>query len=402
MREDFRRAAEDIAREVLAQASYARDGSIYWLQPAPRQGRRQGPPRLLDSFLYPGALGIALFFALTARILDLPEYRCLALEVVAPLRRELRQMIEEPGRAQSARGPVGGLKGLGSLVYGLVRLGDVLDEPVLWDDALEITTFLTSERISDAQSWEVMTGTAGALLALLALHHRRAAANRNHDLPLDLALVAADHLVRNRSSWTGQDSGFNPPAIGFCHGTAGVVCALARLAKETGRSDLEEAARAGWSYVEAFYDPRSAGWRLAGDTGSAGSSWCNGATGVLLGALTGLFDGATRLESPVADALLRLQTSALEQKDHLCCGAMGRVDALVHASVQFQDADLLAAASFVAKSVLTRAREEGSYRLMFYPEDLVDLRLFPGLTGVGYAFLRLIAPDRAPCLLALA
>jgi lantibiotic modifying enzyme len=342
-----------------------------------------------------------LFFALVARILGFPEYRSLALQAVEPLRRELCQIIEEPGRARDVRAPIGGLKGLGSLVYGLVRLGDVLEEPELWDEALEITSFLTLERMIGSQIWEIMTGASGALLALLALHRRRPVANRNHDLPIDLALAAANHLARHRSLWAGQAPGSDPPSIGFCHGTAGVAYALGRIAKETDRSDFEDAARAGWSYVETCYDPKAAGWHLAGSKQAAGNSWCNGATGILLGVLTGLCDGIVSFEGHIADALLRLRSSALELKDHLCCGAMGRVDALVYASVRLQDEEMLAAADHIAESVLVRARKEGKYRLMFFPEDLVDLRLFPGLAGVGYAFLRLIAPDKAPCLLSM-
>jgi lantibiotic modifying enzyme len=81
---------------------------------------------------------------------------------------------------------------------------------------------------------------------------------------------------------------------------------------------------------------------------------------------------------------------------------MGRVDALIHASGQLKDPEILRSAESVALGVLERARREGRYRLMFDPEDLIDTRLFPGSTGVGYAFLRLAAPDSIPSLLALA
>ncbi len=81
---------------------------------------------------------------------------------------------------------------------------------------------------------------------------------------------------------------------------------------------------------------------------------------------------------------------------------MGRVDALIHVASQWRHPEVLEPARLLAMKVLERARGQGCYRLMFYPQDLVDLRLFPGLTGIGYALLRLVAPEIVPSLLALA
>jgi hypothetical protein len=50
-------AAADIAHEVHGLASYARDGGMYWRQPS-APGEVTGRPRQLDSYLYPGAMGI--------------------------------------------------------------------------------------------------------------------------------------------------------------------------------------------------------------------------------------------------------------------------------------------------------------------------------------------------------
>lgn len=285
------------------------------------------------------------------------------------------------------------------MVYGLVRLGDILVQPELWDEALELSTLITPERISSSQHLEVMTGSAGALLALLALDARRPEANPAGHRALDLALQAAEHLLQHRSSWIGHPEAF---PLGFCHGTAGIVCALARLARRTGRADLHEAAREAWTYIETTYDAQAERWRLPHRGGIPTSSWCNGATGILLGGLARVSASADPLDSSLAGALRAVRVPSLGSTDHLCCGNMGRVDALIHASRQLNDPQILRSAESLARKVLNRARIEGRYRLMFHPKDLIDTRLFPGSTGVGYAFLRLAEPDSLPCLLGLA
>lgn len=401
--EVFRREALDIAREVHQRALYARDGGIYWSQPAPRQPK-PGPARPLDPYIYPGMMGIALFFALASRVLKVREYRPLALQIVEPVRRELRVMAWDAEQERRIHRPIGGFVGLGSLVYGMLRLGDILEDPVLWDDALKLTMLITPERLSEAPL-EVMTGAAGAVLALLALVDRRPQANPNGHKPLDLALAAAVPLLR--TSWTGQDNsrqGEDPPSIGFCHGASGIVYALARLAHRTGCADLDEAARKGWAYIETAYDPQTANWHLPHRGRIAGDSWCNGATGILFAGLEQAEEQACdfgSLSPSVAGALRTVATSPLAENDHLCCGNMGRVDALIHVASRHRP-EMLESAQLLAIKVVERAKDQGFYRLMFYPQDLVDLRLFPGLTGIGYTLLRLVAPEIIPSLLSLA
>lgn len=392
-REAFLEAAAEIAREVTGQARHARDGGIYWNQAAPRDAEPQ-PSRPLNSFLYPGSTGVALFFALAAKVLGDREHRSLALQAVEPLRRELREIAPDPERARQVQLPIGGLAGLGSLVYGLLRLGDLLEEPALWDEAVEVSSLLTAERISGGEHLEVMTGSAGAILALLALERRRPGENRNGDTPLSLALLAAEHLLRRRDSWQALP-------IGFCHGAAGIAGALARAARRTERADLRAAAEEIWALVDSTYDPEVENWRLPCRAGISTSSWCNGATGILLGGLALHDPGTLPRGGSLAGALKTLRMSPLESTDHLCCGNLGRVDALVHVAAASGDKEIMEDARSLARQVLERARREGRYRLMFHPQDLVDVRLFPGSAGVGYAFLRLAEPGSLPCVLDL-
>ncbi|MEM7516790.1 MAG: hypothetical protein AAF368_07685, partial [Planctomycetota bacterium] len=62
LREGWRQGALKIASDVKAEAQLARNGDLYWTQPTLPGG--EAKPLPLDSYLYPGSLGPALFFAL--------------------------------------------------------------------------------------------------------------------------------------------------------------------------------------------------------------------------------------------------------------------------------------------------------------------------------------------------
>ncbi len=399
-------AAEEVARDIHSRAHHARDGGIYWCQPAAPEVRG-GPHRQLDSYLYPGAMGIALSFAAAGRILRRPAYRALALQAIAPLRRELAEAVSDAARAAEIRLPVGGFAGLGSLVYGLVRLGDVLRLPGLWAEAADLSTLISRERIGGDERFEVMTGSAGAILGLLALDERRPGPNRAGETPLGLAHAAAEHLLRHRGSWSratraetgaGRREG-GPPPLGFCHGAAGILCALARLARRGARRDLAAVAREEWAGIAAAYDPEAGNWCLREHGGvPAGLSWCNGAAGIVLAGLEVAALASEGQAESLAGGLATLAAQPLGDKDHLCCGNLGRVDALLQAALRFEDERLLDAARSLALRVVARARGEGRYRLMLHPQELIDVRLFPGLAGVAYGLLRLVAPQSLPCL----
>lgn len=373
--ETVQAACREIADTIREHASWARDGGVYWRQPSHSAGLKPG---LVGPHLFPGTVGISLFLAAAGRILDAEDLRTLALHALEPLRFEIREIVTDPVRAGAVTHPIGGLTGLGSLVYGLTRIGDLLADSSLLEDAHAVTALITPERISADTRLDVMLGSAGTVLALLALAEWQPEANANGSTPLDLAFSCARHL-RTRS---------HPLHAGFCHGAAGISSAFARLYERTGEPWLlEEAER---SLVSADGEPRIF------------NSWCKGAPGIALGRLPLL--GLTADPVLAEEISVALETTAalpLSETDDLCCGNAGRVDVLVEAHRRLGDPALLRAAQHLAEALLERARRNGFYLLQLKGEIVLDVRFFPGLSGLGYALLRLMAPDRLPCVAAM-
>jgi type 2 lantibiotic biosynthesis protein LanM len=390
--EDLVAAAVAIAEGVQAHALRAADGSAAWIVPhyLPQAQRYQLTPAGLE--LYDGAPGIALFLAAVARITGDGAYRDLALGAVHPLRRELVHLGDRAGRYLG----IGAAVGLGSLVYMLVRLADLVDAPDLVDDARRVATLLTWERIAEDTSLDVIAGSGGAILGLLALYELGRDAG-----VLDRAIACGRHLLRTR---TAASSGYCAWATldgklltGFSHGAAGIAYALVRLYAASGEEDFREAAREAIAYEDSVFVPEAGNWPdLRQEEPSCMTSWCHGAPGIGLARLGGLAALATdQIQQDIAVAMRTTQQFGLRGVESLCCGALGRADVLLSAGVRLSRPDLVEAARTLAAQVVRRAEQRGTYLLHpLLPDDVYSPGFFQGTTGVGYMLLRLAYPER--------
>jgi lantibiotic modifying enzyme len=448
IRNRFQAEALSIAHQLGEHRLQTSAGTAAWIGPRgygtdliPLQQVQLGP------HLYDGTAGIALFLAALEHVTQSGEFRAPALEALAPLRRKLAEFVERTERADALRIPVGGLIGLGSFIYTLVKAAAWLQEPALVREAHASTVLITSERIAGDRRVRVQTGSAGAILALLALHAEAPQPNRAGKTPLDLALECAAHILAGRVSFEGRPRAWalSPgkiPLPGFSYGAAGISYALLRLYEATGRAELREAAREGLAFVRGLYAPEHGGWRdiraefearyrprrgTWKDWWAQGTlddleevtpralvdqyldGWCHGSAGIALGRLGALhLEDGPEVREEIGRTLekvrlpARLGEVAASGPDDLCCGHMGRIELLLYSHGRIGDEDALAAANRLMAGILDRARREGGFQVSaargtqaFAP------MLFQGIAGIGYTLLRLAAPDALPCLLLL-
>jgi type 2 lantibiotic biosynthesis protein LanM len=291
---------------------------------------------------------------------------------------------------------IGAAAGLGSMVYTLVRLADLVDEPDLVDDARKVATLLTRERIAEDKSLDVLAGSGGAILGLLALYELGRDAG-----VLDRAIACGRHLLRTR---TAASSGYCAWATldgklltGFSHGAAGIAYALVRLYAASGEEDFREAAREAIAYEDSVFVPEAGNWPdLRQEEPSCMTSWCHGAPGIGLARLGGLAALATdQIQQDIAVAMRTTQQFGLRGVESLCCGALGRADVLLSAGVRLSRPDLVEAARTLAAQVVRRAEQRGTYLLHpLLPDGVYSPGFFQGTTGVGYMLLRLAYPER--------
>jgi lantibiotic modifying enzyme len=379
----------------------ATDGSPVWLKP-PRPDRGETQPKALGPHLYAGCAGVALFLAALGHVLDEDEWLDLSRRSLAPLRSRLSGLVgASPASAASAL-KIGGLIGLGSMIYSFVRVGIWLGDPALLEEACGLATLITPERIAADDSLDLLFGTAGALVGLLVLDREAEPADRDRVKPLERALACGEHLLRRRSSGEGArgwpyQGGL--PLTGFAHGASGIAYALALLARRTGRPDFRQAALEGLAFERLHYSPEARNWQASlAPEKPCMMAWCNGAPGIALSRLqlAAILEGETEIEDELALALDITRDAEESKFDFVCCGNMGRAEILLTAAARLGRSDLFEASRALASGVADR----GFLRQLEPVHPHYNPGFFRGAAGVGYAFLRCAEPA-LPCVLSL-
>jgi lantibiotic modifying enzyme len=242
----------------------------------------------------------------------------------------------------------------------------------------------------------VVKGSAGAILALLALDTIDGGRNGAGETPRSLAVRCAAHLLDSRvatpcgaRAWACPGVG---PLTGFAHGASGIGHALLRLFARTGDPALRLAALEGFAFERALHLPEQGDWwdpRFGRPLRQ--NAWCYGATGMSLARAEAMDDRAC-----VADlrAMVPIARDRSEPVDHLCCGTMGRADVLLTLSRRLDDRSLAASARTLTRGILAAADARGAFALA--EGDAAQgsaLGLFSGIAGIGYGLLRQARPD---------
>lgn len=437
-----------IVDQIRAQGVWTQEGNVVWRGPV-GYGTELNPFRevKLGPHLGDGSVGIALFLAAFERVCGGGECRNLALRALEPLRQKLAELIVNREKARNLRIPIGSFIGLGSFIYGLAKVGELLGEKSLLHEAHSVSALIDQERIDHDQQVRIQTGCAGAILALLALGEKVSTINQNGKTPLEIARSCARHLLEVRISFEGRPRAWplspgKPPLVGFSYGAAGISYALLRLNEVAGEPVIWDAAQEGLAFVQSLYCPEYGSWRdirvlfqsryrprqgtwkdwwLSGKLSdlievrpssppqeSFPETWCHGAVGIVLGQIGALHihndpDAGEQIERTLG----RVQSYALgaedlDGPDELCYGHMGMVELLLSAYERMGNVKSLTAAHALMERVWRRKDVKGQYSFLVpCGPDVFSPSLFQGVAGIGYMLLRLAEPESLPCLLLL-
>ena len=390
-----------IAQDLQQRAIRAADSSATWigLGYVPETQRFQLQP--LGYGLYDGSCGVALFLAALETVTGDNGFRDLTLEALQPLRKFLQDSDLKFQQKMTKRFGIGGATGLGSVLYALVRISQFLGEPTFLEDAKQAALLMTPEAINTDRNFDLISGAAGAILGLLALHKATA-----DPAVLEQATTCGHHLLNSRvtsdngpRAWSTLDGKL---MAGFSHGAAGIAYALLRLYETTQDATFVEAAQEAIAYERSVFSPEAGNWPdLRGEKTSFMTSWCHGAPGIGLARLGGLeiLDSA-EIKQEIAVALSTTQQFGLQNLDHLCCGNFGRVEVLLVAAQKLSRPELWETAQKQAAQIVTRKKQIGAFYLFpELPKDVYNPGFFRGTAGIGYELLRLAYPDLLPSVL---
>jgi lantibiotic modifying enzyme len=259
--------------------------------------------------------------------------------------------------------------------------------------------------IATDQKFDIISGSAGAILALLVLYNK----NSSQSDVLEQAIACGNHLLNHRlasnsgyRTWATLDGKF---LTGFSHGAAGIAYALLRLYQVTNKAIFLEAAQEAIAYERSVFLSEEGNWPdfrlLSTEKGFACQcAWCHGATGIGLARVAGLkildTDG---IQQDIEAAINTTKKYKLQDQDvdHLCCGNLGRVEFLFTAARKLSQPNLLEISLEEAAQVVARAEQKGGFTYGFGLGN--NPGFFRGASGIGYQLLRLAYPDQLPSVL---
>jgi len=380
---------------TIAQHGTIKDKSAAWVGLDWLGASEVGQLVTLGPDLYNGASGIALFLAAHARYANDAFSRELAFKALAATRRQLAQ----PSAPRWARGlGIGGASGLGSIVYALTVTSELLAEPSVLQDALKVSNLFSNELIAADRSLDVIAGSAGGILGLLALYRKTQSTE-----VLAKAITCGEHLLRQprlgeagKRSWAVLGVS-ESPLTGFSHGAAGFAYALSSLATVTHRQEFEVAAQECVAYEDSFYNKDVLNWPdlRAADATVFPSQWCHGAVGIGLARAASSRVGKAKVETIVSDINHALQNTTANWPQHvdtLCCGTLGTIEFLAEAGELLNQPALVHLSDQRLAQIIANRHAQGDYAWNA-GGTAFNLGLFRGLSGVGYTILRKLDPQ---------
>ncbi|MEO6911506.1 MAG: type 2 lanthipeptide synthetase LanM family protein [Edaphobacter sp.] len=396
--------ALEIAAELMEEPVRGEDGSVSWiaLEYLQKAGVFQFKP--ISFNLYSGALGVAYFFAALARITGAQSHRQYALAALAPVlriaQREAREVLRFSGLGVGV--------GLGSLIYGLASIADLLgpcgDSDACLEASMNCIPFITEKVLREDSNPDLMFGTAGGILALAKLRK----VTRYPEVGDKIAEMAQSLLAKQQRMESGKNvvPTYEGRAVtGLSHGVAGVALSLARAYEAVGDDRFLDAAFEHVEFEESLYDATRGiypDYRSREGKPAYMTNWCHGAPGIGLTRLA--IYGITQDDSLIPQIKKNMEMTSrfpLDRLDHLCCGNLGRLDIQLEYAIRMQNSTLESIQKDTA-FVVQRYYANGGFRFFVdTPSKVFCPGLFSGAAGIGYALLRLSNPGTLPCVLAL-
>lgn len=405
---DFLAEARRLADALADSAVYDASGELNWIglcaKPSAERFQLQGA----GDDLYDGRCGIALFFAALHRATGEGRYRALALDTIRSIQLlKLRQLRNSRvAREWVSIAGLGGMTGLGGILYSLSVMSALLPDDGLAQQALELAAFVDDAAMAASTQVDLVSGHAGGLLGLLALHERTGEAGvLSRASRLGARIVG---LLHDRDgSFQPVRSNGRPLLTGMSHGAAGVSHALWALHGKVGGAGFDRTALACCAYERSLFDPATMNWPDLRSAGSAAAAmplvrWCHGAPGIALARLHGAAHVGDALGGTELSAALHTTVAAGQPGvDHLCCGAFGISDILLEAGRRLPQRRYADQAREFAGRAMDGAARHGAYQLFSnLPRSTNNAGFLVGLAGIGYTLLRL-ADMSLPCVLAM-
>ncbi|HDR4872036.1 TPA: type 2 lantipeptide synthetase LanM family protein [Bacillus cereus] len=348
----------------------------------------------LDSGLYNGLSGIAMFLGYLGKVSGEEDFNRLAMQTMESI---LQQPIQEKSFASAFYGQA-------SHLYTLSHFDALYGENQKWKLYIQNSLNNIEKSVKNDQFYDLLGGSAGIIQVLLNIHEQF-----NNEQALNIAQKYGDHLIENKIV-TERGIGWSDPSSqimlgGLSHGTSGIAWSLLRLHKQTSKQKYFETALEAIRYDRSLYNSKNCNWadlRCSQHKSSEFSAaWCHGATGIGLSRLLYLpYIKDTLLQQEIETAVSTTVDVGMGRSHSLCHGDLGNSELFHVAGNVLGRPEWNRMAHAVGMNTIKEKQEIGKYKTGVGRHIEIP-GLFMGLSGIGYQLLRLAKPNQVPSVLTL-
>lgn len=352
----------------------------------------------MDSSLYDGVLGPALFYAALYHITGENEY-------LHFLKMSMRSSEKYLSR-YSVKESLSAFSGYASMAYVYYYVGTVTKQDFYKRESVSLIK-KCAEQIRTDKMLDIVGGCAGTLIVSLRIYEK----NGGPEL-LDMAVSCGEKLIEEAIElpkglgWKTAIGGGGCLA-GMSHGCAGMAWALLELYKHTNDNRYKDYAQRAIVYENSLYVKEDNNWmdmRNRENRVKRGFPepvhWCHGAAGIGISrAMCYAIMPESGLKQDTQNAIQKTLEAGFGGSDCLCHGSMGSIDLLLTASIIFENNDYRIMAEKISYDLIQRARQDQWYSGV--PQKFNSMGLMVGLSGIGYELLRVYSPAKIPSVLTL-
>lgn len=333
---------------------------------------------LLESSLYSGKIGVALFLANMSKGLEIEKYD----EIIdAIFKTEITAYKDSHKRAS-----ISFSSGLTGLLHALMEI----DPDKYTDVALKLSSHITISLIEEDTVFDIMGGSAGCLKTLCKLYQISSSTEI-----MNKCIKLGEHLldkriidpVSQKRCWISISG---EPLAGYSHGAAGIGLSLLSLYEISGIEKFKDAFYETLDFENYYFVDSQKNWKdLRNKDGKFQNSWCHGATGIGLARIEAYkILGDENLLKDIIAAIEGTRNEAISTVDHFCCGKVGRIEFLIEASTLLPEIELEDSIHQQIKSLVTAKNKIGHYKTFQNSNVSVENpSLYRGTSGIGQTLL---------------
>lgn len=398
----FINAAEDIFN-LLNEYKIESKNSVSWMGIGFHNHTKNPYFKPMPIILYEGITGVGIFLAAYYKLTQNENGLELLNKIISGLENIYsdKDYINSMFRYQ----PIGIAGGVSSIFYSLLLISEFTGNTSLLKLAQGFADKLTYEIIDNDDKFDIIAGSAGAILAFLKLY--KATGNKEN---LNKAIYCGEHLLKNRKTINEKYNVITTfkdlPLTGFSHGAAGIAHSLLKLYEVTNDDKFYSAAEEHINYENSLFNKLQGNWPdLREDQTNnfvSMTSWCHGAPGIGLARLGNL--NVMNNEMVVHDINAAIKRSGFVEHglkiDHCCCGKSGLDELMFEAGRRLNRPELTRNALINYSNIINKYEKQKSFRLFNNRNvEIYNFGFFQGLSGIGYQLLRCVDSDSLPSVL---